>query len=88
MDVTFIEDEMFFFDTLEHVIHKETCRGESAKPATPVKLATLAEPVVLTDVTALIEPIAPVASQIVPDRAIPENRMDGIKISTRVEEAL
>ncbi|CAL2259304.1 unnamed protein product [Prunus armeniaca] len=53
MDVTFVEDEMFFSDTPKHVLQGET------KPTEPAEPATLAEPAILTDVTTVTESIAP-----------------------------
>ncbi|CAL2226845.1 unnamed protein product [Prunus armeniaca] len=70
MDVTFIEDEMFFSDTPEHggVVLDSLIQRE--------KLTEPAEPTILTYVTIVTEPIAPhEASLIVLDQApidIPE----------------
>ncbi|CAL8167744.1 unnamed protein product [Prunus armeniaca] len=93
MDVTFVEDQMFFSNTPEHVLQGETSSEghnwldlqggvvldsliqreeltEPAEPATPAESATLVEPAILTDVTTVIESIAPhEASLIVPDQA-------------------
>ncbi|KAI5328413.1 hypothetical protein L3X38_027810 [Prunus dulcis] len=104
MDVTFIKDEMFFSDTLEHVLQGETSseghssldlqggvvldsliqREEPTKPTEPAEPATPVEPAILTDVTAVTEPITPYeASLIVPDQA----PLDNPKVSASIHTA-